>query len=272
MQPEFITVSGRSFEVLAVDDTVLRYPAPLRERAPNKEAFDFWWKMLEFVFALPDPSCFPALPTMPSGNDLAALARYVSAAEEMAESTVLSGKDAMTVHVADGGSGIERIETTFAPNESVRGFTTLFRQFDTNDGGEAASFSQAQRILREANGAAGDEHVDMRSELLSIWGKARRSLRSYPLKVRVGQKLREEGRMPAGIPGEDRMSPETLVSAYQYGDLIHWTEQRSVIEAVADDPYLRASQRMDFLEAVTGPTHVYLGFSLLVRAALGADP
>jgi hypothetical protein len=190
-QPEFIRVSGRNFEALAVDETVLPYPAPLRERAPNKDAFDFWWKMLAFVFALPNPADFPTFPTCPSGNNLAALRRFVSAAEEMAESTVLGGKDAMTVHVADDASGIDRVEATFSPSENVRGFVTLFRQFHTDDGAEPASFNQMQRILREANDAAGDEHLEARRDLLTAWGKARRFLRMYPLKVRVGQKLRD---------------------------------------------------------------------------------
>ena len=66
------------------------------------------------------------------------------------------------------------------------------------------------------------------------------------------------------------MSPETLISTFQYGDLIHWTDKRSVIEAADSDPFQRALLRMDFLEAATGLTHVYLGFSLVVRAALNA--
>lgn len=84
----------------------------------------------------------------------------------------------------------------------------------------------------------------------------------------LGQKLRDQGRMPSGIPGEGGMSPETLISAYQYGDLIHWTDKRSVIDAVAGDPFQQAWQRLAFLEAVTGPAHLYIGFSLVVRAAL----
>jgi hypothetical protein len=264
--PGAITVSGRSFEALAVDETVLAFPAPLAERGQKPESFEYWWKMLQFVADLPDPAAFPALPMPPVGQDLEALERYIAAAEEMAESSLLRGEDSATVHVADDGSGIDHIDTTFTSNEIARGFTTLFRQFDAD---EAASFNQVQRILRQASESAGDEYQAERLARLTAWGRARSTLRGENLKVRVGQKLREQGRMPSGIPGEGGMSPVTLISVYQYGDLIHWTDKRSVIEAAAADPFQHAWQRLAFLEAVTGLAHLYIGFSLAVRAAVG---
>lgn len=263
--PGFITVTARSFESLAVDETVLTFPAPLAEHSQKPQAFEYWWKMLQFVFNLPNPATFPPLPVMLTGDDREALRRYIAAAEEMAESSLLPGDDAVTVHVADGGAGIEHVDTTFSSNEITRGFTTLFRQFDAD---EAASFNQAQRILRAANDHAADQHHAERLAQVTAWGRARARLRGENLKVRVGQKLRDQGRMPSGIPGEGEMSPETLISAYQYGDLIHWTDKRSIIEAVADDPFQQAWQRLAFLEAVTGPAHLYIGFSLVVRGAL----
>jgi hypothetical protein len=262
-----IRVVARSFESLATDSTTLRFPAPLAERAANPAGFEFWWKMLEFVFELPDPARFPKLGMTPGGGDLAALRRYVTAAEEMAESDLLNAEDAFTVHVADGGAGIEHVDTTFTSNEVTRGFTTLFRQFDS--GNEPASFLQAQRILREADLAAPDVRSSERLAQLKLWGRARGNLRAENLKVRVGQKLRAAGRWADGIPGEGTTSPETLISLYQYGELIHWRETGSILEPAAD-PFEYAMQRMAFLNAATGLTHVYLGFSLLVRAALGA--
>ena len=64
------------------------------------------------------------------------------------------------------------------------------------------------------------------------------------------------------------MSPVQVISAYQYGDLIHWDDDSKLV-AVANDPLLHARRRIDFLEAVVGLAHVYLGFSLVVQAALG---
>jgi hypothetical protein len=261
-----IHVVARSYESLATDATTLRFPAPLAQRPPNPRAFDFWWKMLEFVFQLPDPATFPPPPATPVERDLAILQRYVSAADEMAESAVLSGDDALTVHVADGNQGVERVDTTFSSKEITRGFATLFRQFDSPK--EAAGFLQVQRALRDADAAASDERSAERQADLKTWGKARSHLRAENLKVRVGQRLRDRGRWPAPIPGEGATSPETIISTYQYGDLIHWGDDGKVIVAVAANPFEHAMQRIAFLDAATGLTHLYLGFSLVVRAAL----
>jgi len=147
----------------------------------------------------------------------------------------------------------------------MRGFATLFRQFDSPK--ESAGFLQIQRVLREADAAYPDDRSNERLARLKAWGKARGRLHGTNLKVLVGQKLRSQGRMPARIPREEEMSPEQLISGYQYGDLIHWDDDSTLL-AVASDPFLQIKQQMAFLEAVAGLIHIYLGFSLLVRAAV----
>jgi hypothetical protein len=259
-------VFARSFESLATDSTALRFPAPFADRAADPAGFEFWWKMLEFVFQLPDPSSFPKLSVLPLGPELAVLRRYIAAAEDMAGSALLSGGDGFTVRVSDDGAGIEHVDATFTGNEITRGFTTLFRQFDSAK--ETAGFDQVQRILRQTDGAAPDESSPERVEQLRRWAKARGNLRAENLKVRVGQKLRADGRWLAPIPGEGKESPASLISMYQYGDLIHWSGNGSILES-STDPFEYALQRMAFLEAAAGLTHIYLGFALLVRAALG---
>ena len=114
-------VFARSFESLATDSTALRFPAPLADRAPDPAGFEFWWKMLEFVFQLPDPSSFPKLSVLPLGPELAVLRRYIAAAEDTAGSALLSGGDAFTVRVSDDGAGIEHTDATFTGNESRAG-------------------------------------------------------------------------------------------------------------------------------------------------------
>jgi hypothetical protein len=265
-RPRSIPVNARSFETLATDGATLRFPAPLAERGTNSAGFEFWWKMLDFVFELADPATFPPLPTPPAGRDAAILTRYTSAAEDMAESALLSADERFTVHIPDDDDkeGVERIETYFASNEVTRGFTTLFRQFDANK--EPAGFSQVQRALRRADELAADEPSNERLSQLKVWGKACSRLHADSLKVLVGKKLRDQGRWPGKIPGETGPSPTRLISAYQYGDLIHWGDHAEFL-AIARDPFEQAYQRMAFLEAVVGLTHVYLGFSVLVKAA-----
>ena len=49
--PGVITVSGRSFEALAVDETVLAFPAPLAERGQKPEAFEWAFAFCSSVIA-----------------------------------------------------------------------------------------------------------------------------------------------------------------------------------------------------------------------------
>lgn len=64
-------------------------------------------------------------------------------------------------------------------------------------------------------------------------------------------------------------SPTYYLSAYRYGDLIHWDSKREVIAAWETDPFYRHHERMAFLGAAAGLAHLYIGFSELVRAAIG---
>jgi hypothetical protein len=89
--------------------------------------------MLEFVFGLPSPAAFPTLPKTPKKADLEALKRYIHAAEELAQSELLNGRNEMTVHVPDESEEQEQVETTFSSNEITRGFTVLFRQFHSKE-------------------------------------------------------------------------------------------------------------------------------------------
>jgi hypothetical protein len=264
-----ITVHARSFESLATDTTELRFPPPLADRGSNPSGFEFWWKMMEFVFALPPPDTFPPFPKPPREQEREVLERFVRAAEELAESSLLSSSDSVTVHVPDEPDGVERIEASFQSNEITRGFVVLFRQLHTSEKSDPARFIRVREILKQINARAGDSHVEERNRQIDAWSQARGRLLGENLRVRVGQKLSDEGRWPAdGIPGEGGLSPQALITGYQYGDLIHWGYGRDVVEAVANNPFRQAWQRMAFLEAVTGLSHVYLGFSLVLVKAL----
>ena len=78
--------------------------------------------------------------------------------------------------------------------------------------------------------------------------------------------------MDVAIPGEDGLSPQNLISVFQYGDLIHWGDKKAEIIGPDKDPFAHAWQRMAFLEAMLGLSHLYMGFSLVIGAALGEAP
>jgi hypothetical protein len=266
-----IQVKAVSFETMALG-TPLAFPAPLAQLAPDPDGFEFFWRLLTYAFGLPNPSSFPRLPNLPSQEDAAVLRRYLLAAEDLASSTILSSKSFVRVTMPTMDDD-PQVQSEFSSAEVTRGFTVLFRQFHSNK--EDASFIAARRVLRAANEAAADEYMEERKQHLTAWSKARASLLGENLRVRVGQRLQADGRMPPGeLPGQssDRvLGPEQLISAYQYGDLIHWGSKRRILETAGTDPFEEAWQRMLFLDAVGGLAHLYLGFALLLEAALPAD-
>jgi hypothetical protein len=264
-----MTVQAHGFESAALDTTTFPFPPPLAHRSSNRDGFEFWWGMLHFVFVLPPPDSFPAYSREKvRAKERQILERFAHATGELAESSILAGGDRVAVHFTSDGQ--ERVESAFSSNEVTRGFAVLFRQIHTNEKSDPARFLRVREVLKQINARADDAHMQERERQIGAWAQARGRLLGHNARVLTGLKLAEEGKLPSdSIPGADGLSPQALISGYQYGDLIHWGHGRSVVEAVADDPFMQAWQRMAFLEAVTGLAHLYIGFSLVVRSALG---
>jgi hypothetical protein len=266
--PQSVKLQARGMQYLAADHP-LSFPPPLAERSDNRSAFEHSWHLLQFVFELPDPREFPVLANVGPPRSLQILRRYSSAAKELAESAFLAYPARMTVTVLDDGMG-EEIDADFAPKENIRGFSVLFRQFHSNR--EPASFNAVQREIRRLNGEADDEFSGERTDYLTAWGRAAGKLRGFPLPVLIGKQLQARGRWPPGpIVGEQDPPPDLLISIYNYGDDIHWGEQYEKIAAWGESQFDSARMRMSFFQAITGLAHIYIGFSLLVDAALGVE-
>lgn len=62
------------------------------------------------------------------------------------------------------------------------------------------------------------------------------------------------------------LSPEQLISLYQYGDLIHWGKKRDELAEAADDPVLEGLYRITFMETMLVFAHIYLGFAKVIEA------
>jgi hypothetical protein len=260
-----IPIRAVSFEALAADHPT-GFPSPLAEYSANPSAFEFNWHLIQFVFDLPDPRAFPPFARVVPESSLAVLRRYSDAARELAESAFLAHPTGVTVNVLDGGSD-EQIEKQFPPRENVRGFSVLFRQFYSDD--EAASFKAVQGVLRRLNNEAADEAMNARNVQLSAWGRAARKLRGSTLRLLVGKRLQEQGKLPPGPRVNEHLPPpEMLISVYSYGDDIHWGRQREQAAAFGKSEFDSAWTRMACFEAMVGLAHLYLGFAQVVDAAL----
>jgi len=263
-----VVLHARGYEAVALDHP-LSFPPPLASHSPSPEAFQFWWHMLQYVFELPDPATFPAIPVQPTAAEARAMDRYCDAATDLAESALLSGAAEFRLSVRRHADGTfsEKIQSKFASKEITRGFATLFRQFYSTE--ESAGFQEMQRILRRLNDEARDGAHDTRVNYLSTWGKAQGRLRRFPLKDCVESRAMGHSTMDQ-TPSEYPDVPERLIKLYNYGEYIHWAEGAETLSEWNADPFRAAHQQMRFLESIGGLAHLYMGFSLLVLAARGA--
>jgi len=197
---------------------VFRFAPPLIDRAPDPKALYLMARAFQFVFDdIADPRAFPPLPAPHPEADLAIYRRYIEAAEELAESQLLCGSDNVTIRF-DSTTGIEEVEGTFTSKEITRGFAVLLRQFDSKD--EPASFQRVSGRLRNASKAATDGRSDERCQQIDAWRKAQGALHGTELQRLTRRKLD-----PALEYGNEH-PPTYYLSAYNYGELIHWDSGR----------------------------------------------
>ncbi len=243
-----------------VEDGIFRFTPPLIGRSPRPKNLYLMWRAFQHVFSdIVDPQTFPPLPDRPSGDDFEMYERYVLAAEELAESELLCGEDWLTT--TWDASGTIETEASFTSKEITRGFAGLLRQFDSPH--EKASFGRVRGGLRVASAASTDGKADARCSQLDAWGRARGRLHGTEL-----ARLARRAVAPALEYG-NRHPPTHYMSVYNYGDLLHWGKKRDVFAKWEQDEFSKHHERMAFLEAATGLAYLYIGFSELVRTAVG---
>lgn len=244
----------------------LRFPPPYARYAADKEGFSYWWQLFRWVFDLPDPHKFPPLPAFaPQEREI--LVRFLDTCEELAESTLLSYGGGLQVRVENGEESITADEP---PREAIRGCVVLFRQMTSEE--EPASYSAVRKIIGRAIHDARDEHFDQRDEWQRRWNRARAALMGGLLTSMADRKVvnamhgANSDQMPVG--GED-VRPTELLSLFQYGELIHWGKNREALGELMKDDFMHKWQMFHFLEVVIQLSHFYLGYSVIVRRALG---
>lgn len=256
------TFRGESYESLALA-TPVPYPHPLAQFAVDPRTFEFWWRLLYFALRLPSPYEIPRITGL---APIETLHRYCDAATELASSACLAHGSSVNVRVAraDDGSHKEFVESSFPPGELIRGFLVLFRQFYANE--EAASFTKVKSILMMGAKGATDANAEHRLNMLKAWGKGHGRLRAYNAKYLVGERLVEEGRL-GEVP--DGGSPATLISAFAYGEHIHWGNRREEIARWRADDFLGPWNQLRFLEAMAGLAYFYMGYAVIVAFCIG---
>lgn len=243
----------------------LSFRPPLIERSPDPAGFLYAWRMLTFLFPFKDPASFPTLPKQLLAPHRDILDRYCDEAEHLAESQYLNGDSEVRITVKDQGA-VENIESAFPPKEISRGFQVTFRQFYSNK--ERAAFVNVRNVIAAAAKKEWD-NASEEWEQLALWGKAHNKLLGKSLKDLAEKKLYPQSDL---IANEVLPPPQPLISAYFYGDGIHYDRAHAQdLSALRKTPFHHAWSELRLGEAVFGLAHLYIGFSGVVRAVVGDD-
>lgn len=260
-----VTITAVSFESLAMD-TDIGFAPPGSDLSSDPEGFVYHWRMIQFVFRLPDPAAMPPLPASePNAAGLKAIRRFSQEADDLVRSQFLAYLTSLDVQVTQGE---ESVFFDAPPSENERGFAVHRRQFYGAD--ERASFRRVADIAWLANEQAADEHVDTRKIVLKNWRQAEKKLRHRSVNVWVGLKLVREGRMGGPVPDQDAPSVQQLISAFSHGDLIHWGDKSDQLEGLTEEPFGDAYHRMLLYKGMAGLAHLYIGYSVLLRSLFGS--
>jgi hypothetical protein len=246
----------------------LPYRPPRIELATNPQAFEFNWNQIDFVFDLPDPRAFPPLPPgVLSSADRKVLERYVELTRDLAQSQVINDADSgLTIRLEDY-TDAETVLRSFPTRELQTGFAAMLRHCDSDD--DDAGFRNARTVLWQANAEAADEQTGEREETIRAWKSAIGRLHQGSLNQLLRDKLAREHQLRI-LDFPEQHSPAQLLSLFNYGDLLHWGSKRDMLATAEEDEVTGADRRLAFLNAAANLAHAYIGFGVLLEAALGA--
>ena len=165
----------------------------------------------------------------------------------------------------NGVTGPEEIEAQFSGTDVQAGFAVLLRQCDSPK--ERADFERVRNLLWVKSQSEPDDSHAERLRQLTAWGAARKQLKVKSLNQLLRDKLARDG-LPA-FQYQEEHSPTTLMSLYNYGDLIHWDKKATVIAQFETDAYIESDRRLAYLDSASGLAHLYIGFAELARSAVG---
>lgn len=235
----------------------------------TNDTVDWVWRFFQYIFPIPDPRSLRVATIHDwSEEDGARLARYVSHARDLANTTLLTARRGYSVSMATLDAAPVVNELVSPPDTTV-GFLAMFRQAYSPS--EEASFSKIWKLLaREARRSDGD------AATLQAWHRAHGQLRSYHVDHLALVQAANDGHVPKHKADSNAFhpdsigSPEMLLSTVFSGGTIHWGRTRSVIEQWDQEhPALAAKRRFDPIRVAVQLAHLYIGFASVVALSTG---
>jgi hypothetical protein len=246
-----------------LSERTLPFQPPMIEESSHGEAFDFHWRVLDYIFGLPDPREFPALGGPLPDEEQEVVNRYVRTARDLAGSGVLNAAgEGLTVQLEDE-TDAEHVKLKLSERDRQVGFAALLRHCDSKN--ERASFPSVADILWRATERESGVQSE-RQEVLKAWRRAVGKLHGKSMDQLLREKLADEEGMGV-LAYEEVDSPNLLLSAFDYGDLLHWDRKRAVVAEWEQDEFLGGERRLAFLTAAAALAHVYIGFAVLAETA-----
>jgi hypothetical protein len=260
-----ITVELTPYEA-TIHPYPLAFDPPLIEHATENgpNGFRLTWEKLNFAFALPDPAQFPSLPAL-TDEDRVILGRFVLVCRRLAGYSAISS-DSCLSFASRGGPNESDINLDFPSDEAFSAASLCFRQL--HSGNEDASFDRVKgRLSKAVQQLAEGDRADA-TAILEQWKSARGKLMNQLLETLVCRKA-----APPNPPADFAFSysnihPESLIKTFQYGDLIHFSDERENLRLLTKHRANDAYNRYAVLLAISGLSHLYFGFALLIEAAL----
>lgn len=263
---EPIVIRGVSFEAVALERD-LAFEPPLIDLAADSSSFVYSWKLINFVFDLPNPKDFPLLGrNSVRSEDLAVLDRFVATARDLAGSSFIGQKSGVRMTYVKGQDPSITREG-FPTREVLTGFATMFRQL--NLANDESSFIKTHKLLGRANEESSDQACGERRRVLKLWRHAHSKLEASSLLHLVGMRLVEQGKMlTEDIPRVHDLSPRQLIEMNFNGDYIHWGDRRDELSAFRSNQWFADLRELEFLTAMGDLAHIYTGFAEVITAAL----
>jgi hypothetical protein len=118
-----------------------------------------------------------------------------------------------------------------------------------------------------------DDHTETRIATLEQWKKARAKLMNRPLQNIVARMVLERDNCPDvdNFAMYNDVSPAELINFFNYGELIHYVPHNEAYDKLAEDPELQAIEQNNFMQSMLGLVHLYFGFSVVIRSAIGLE-
>lgn len=253
---------------IAVEDTI--HPVELTFEPPyvglaaagGAKGFRRIWEKLTYVFDLPDPAEFPAVPTIPAA-DRDALEKYVGGCRKLATYTAMSYGGGFKMA---SRNGIWTTTADFPDDELIVAAAARFRQL--NNQGEPTAFTTASDLIIKAVKAYDPDLI----HIVAKWRKARAELLNKHIATIVCEMLLPDGPHPDGPPvvSCSNLRPEELFNTYFYGDFLHVGDNAEQLIDINSEDGNAAYHMFGFLTSMSALAHLYFGFSVLVEQALSA--